>query len=129
MSTIKPRKVDVDCVFKCPQCTCEKWYTTNEIQNYRNFVCDCGYTCKFEPIKSIKIIYKNIDEENMSASGYQKKASQTHLPDMSKFVDMLVSMGFKKKDAKATVNSYKSEYTNDEEFAQKLINAISQEVS
>lgn len=123
---LNPQRIEIDAVYKCPDCGSEKWYTAREME-FRNVLdCVCGTRTEIAPIQHVKVTYTNSSTQQFGKIGQIKKrqlkagkvsvvsttdALSSHLMT---FVDTLVSLGHKKPVAEQTVRDCSSKYDGDD---------------
>ncbi len=123
---IAPERLEIDCVFECPECKAETWLTLTQIENYQKFVCTC---CNYvDDIGSITVS-ANIEKLNKKYEGKKKENEEDDNSNASEpqntnvksgfdgdmFIGTLQSLGYKKSAAKKIVEDMAGEYDGDDE--------------
>lgn len=115
-SGLKPFRIEVDCVYVCESCGCETWYTIRELEHRKYLDCVCGKRTSLMRVKHVDVVYDD-HKEQFRNTGKQGSAVNTE-----EFVVALVSLGYKKKDARQLVEQNIDSYNGDEtEFLRKLV--------
>lgn len=117
--SLKPLRIETDCVFQCPTCEAETWYTIRELQHREHLSCICGKRTRITPVKHVEVFYVSKETEQLSESG-QRTRPAINLDD---FVVSLVAIGHKKAAAKTLIKQCQDEYTGDDQtFLELLLN-------
>ena len=121
---LKPKRVEIDCVYICPDCGSEIWYTIKEMKYRKFFECACTYKEKLAPVSRVLVEYKGEETELFCEAGEPKamgtktkpkpKPKKPPAEDLSGFVATLTTMGFKKAEAQLRVSSNASKYDGDD---------------
>jgi len=107
---LQPLRIEVDCVFECPECKCETWYTIRELQHRKHMTCPCGHKSQIHAVKSVELIYAGNVKEQLDKSG--KRTGPVVCVD--DFAVSLVSLGWKKSDAYKLIQQHQDAYTGDD---------------
>ena len=127
---LSPKRIEVDCVFACPECSCETWYTIRELKHRTSLDCLCGTKTKIQPVQGVEVVYagKKVSQfdqsgQNPDTTGQVERAETAKTatfatnPDQSghaDFVATLVGLGHKRSEAKRIVDLHSGEFDGDD---------------
>jgi hypothetical protein len=125
-TAIKPIRVEVDCVFRCPDCGCEKWYTVHELQYRTLLECVCGHKTPIIQVKSIDISFgctvKSIPSLVQYTGLANKEEPNTKAFNSNMFISTMVTLGYNKTSACQKIKECENLYNgNDEDFLTLLL--------
>jgi len=115
---IKPLRIEIDCVYTCPSCKADTWYTIRELKYRKHLTCVCGKQTLLEPVRCVEVRYAGKAIEQLDKSG-QRVSPAFPLED---FVVTLTTLGYTKSNARQLVLQHQHEYRdNDSEFLAFLL--------
>ena len=108
-TNLKPIRVEIDCVYTCPSCEAETWYTIRELKHKKHLDCLCGKRTRIQVIDSIEVMYAGKATDSLDKTG---RASTRF--DHNDFIVTLARMGHQKSHAKALVEQCADQYDGDD---------------
>lgn len=114
---IKPQRIEVDCVYVCPVCDCETWYTVHELKHRKVLECICGVNTPLVPVRNVHVRYIGDADEQLSKSGEREGPA---IP-VNDFVSALANLGCPKVNAKKLVTQLRPQYTGDDGAFMKIL--------
>jgi hypothetical protein len=115
---LKPKRIEVDCVYVCPECGCETWYTVLELKYRKTLECICGVNTLLVPVRNINVQYIGDDDEKLNKSGEHEGP----VIPVNDFVSALSRLGCQKTDAKKLIKQLQPKYNgNDGDFMKLLL--------
>ncbi len=108
--TLKPIRVEIDCVFQCPTCNTETWHTIRELKHRKHLDCPCGSKTHIEPVHTVEVTYAGRATQAFDSAG---KQSGPTFP-LDDFVASLVSLGHKTAEAHKLVETHKDTHDGDD---------------
>ena len=108
---IAPLRIEVDCVYECPECKTETWHTIQELKRVKYLSCPCGTKTKIKPVASVEVGYAGEASQQHSPTGHAEGPSLAH----EDFVASLVAIGHRKAQAKLLVAQCADQYEGDDE--------------
>jgi hypothetical protein len=138
---LEPKRMEVDCVFVCPACSCETWYTIRELKHRKYLDCLCGTKTRIKPVQAVEVVYASNVTSSFDESGHNQdicgriQGRETRTTGKSDpnpvvighadFVNTLVHLGHKRSEAKRIVDFHIGEYDgNDENFLTLLLQGM-----
>jgi hypothetical protein len=108
---IQPIRIEVDCVFQCPECKTETWHTIRELKRIKHLSCPCGTKTKIKPVVKVEVGYAGEAPQSHGPTG------DTEGPALARddFVASLVALGYRKAQAKLLVAQCADQYDGDDE--------------
>ncbi len=114
---LKPLRIEIDCVFVCPSCETETWYTIRQLKRRKYLKCVCGQKTRLEPVHDVTLTYAGRATEQLDQSGHRTGPAV----NTREFVAVLVQLGHKRALAQLLVEQCKDKYTNDSQFLSLLL--------
>lgn len=117
MKLLKPLRVEVDCVYSCPDCEAETWHTVRELEELTYLNCVCGTRTKLQIVDSVDVVYagKTVGGDSLDKTGRAVTAAMpTPSFNHGEFIATLTNMGHQASWAKTIVEQCAHEYDGDD---------------
>ena len=129
---MKPKSVEVYPVYICPECDGRYCESLEYVNKVGKIICSCGQLLDLDPIKTFNIspVYNNKTQRQKKKKKPEFKPikQKSDSRNIDRCIDLLVSLGWKKGEAKSRVNKIYQQWNKEtnkqlssdtvEEFAQ-----------
>ena len=104
---MRPISIDVYLTYKCPYCEYPNNVILEAAQYYDALFCTmCRKKFEIDTISKFSLVYKRVEKSE---------------PELDDYINMLVSMGYTKKEAKEKIEEYKDLLDNKDEFLKAIL--------